>query len=164
MKLFAPKYYNDFKCIAEKCAHSCCIGWEIDIDRRTLKKYLMLKDSYGKRIAESIEGDENPHFRLTDGERCTHLDGNGLCRIINELGEGYLCDICREHPRFYNVTANGREVGLGLACEEACRIILSSDEYEEIVPIGTCRGVERTEFNVLPYRKRAYSVIGDRSV
>ena len=39
MKLFAPKYYGSFKCIADKCEHSCCIGWEIDIDDTTLKKY-----------------------------------------------------------------------------------------------------------------------------
>ena len=27
-----------------------------------------------------------------------------LCRIILNLGEDALCDICREHPRFYNFT------------------------------------------------------------
>ena len=32
MKVVVPNYYNQFKCIAEKCHHNCCIGWEIDID------------------------------------------------------------------------------------------------------------------------------------
>ena len=27
-----PDFYGKFKCTAEKCRHSCCIGWEIDID------------------------------------------------------------------------------------------------------------------------------------
>ena len=36
MKLFAPEYYKQFKCIADKCTHSCCIGWEIDIDEEAL--------------------------------------------------------------------------------------------------------------------------------
>ena len=25
MKLFAPKYYKNFVCIADRCRHSCCI-------------------------------------------------------------------------------------------------------------------------------------------
>ena len=25
IKLYAPKYYKNFKCIADKCEHSCCI-------------------------------------------------------------------------------------------------------------------------------------------
>ena len=44
MKLYAPKYYKNFKCIADRCPHSCCIGWEIDIDRTTLTKYESLSD------------------------------------------------------------------------------------------------------------------------
>ena len=35
MKLIAPDYYNKFSCIADKCRHSCCVGWEIDIDENT---------------------------------------------------------------------------------------------------------------------------------
>ena len=30
MTVTVPSYYKDFKCIADKCRHSCCIGWEID--------------------------------------------------------------------------------------------------------------------------------------
>ena len=40
MKLFAPKYYTEFSCIADRCRHSCCIGWEIDIDADTAEKQL----------------------------------------------------------------------------------------------------------------------------
>jgi lysine-N-methylase len=36
MKLRAPKYYLDFACIADRCKHSCCIGWEIDVDADTM--------------------------------------------------------------------------------------------------------------------------------
>ena len=39
MIAITPDYYNKFKCIANRCRHSCCIGWEIDIDDSTLQKY-----------------------------------------------------------------------------------------------------------------------------
>lgn len=164
MKLFAPKYYKDFKCIAERCRHSCCIGWEIDVDGAAMEKYSMLSGGYGEEIRKSIDTDGVPHFRLGAGERCPHLDEKGLCRIITEMGEGYLCDICREHPRFYNNTALGKEVGLGMACEEACRIILSSDSYAEMTVIGEVSGEIETDFDVLPYRKKIFSILSNGSL
>ena len=135
MKLYAPTYYKRFQCIADKCEHSCCIGWEIDIDETTLEKYKQLKSGYGATVCDSIEWEETPHFRLCEGERCPHLDEHGLCKIILGVGEDYLCDICREHPRFYNFTSVA-EVGLGMSCPEAARLILSSLDFASMEEVG----------------------------
>ena len=165
MKLFAPAYYKEFKCIADKCRHTCCVGWEIDVDSESMEKYSLRGDGYGREIMKSIELCDTPHFRLLEKDRCPHLDEKGLCRIISDLGEGYLCHICREHPRFYNDTPYGREVGLGMACEEACRLILSSDGYDDIAVIGEAEdGEEYFEFDPIMQRERIYSVLSDRSV
>ena len=165
MDLFAPEYYKKFKCIADKCKHSCCIGWEIDVDGDTMEKYRSLKDGYGKKIIESVDEEGTPHFRLCAGDRCPHLDESGLCNIIKELGEGYLCHICREHPRFYNDTPYGKEVGVGMSCEEASRLILSSDSYRNIEKIGETDG-DAGEFFFDPTleRERVYLVLSDRSI
>lgn len=165
MKLYAPKYYKDFSCIADKCRHSCCIGWEIDIDSEAMEKYLSLTDGYGKEIIKTVETEGCPHFKLKEDDRCPHLDERGLCRIITRLGEDFLCNICREHPRFYNYTPRGKEAGLGLSCEEAARIILSSDRYGEIIEIGECNDDPTfTDFDGALARDRIYSVLRDRSV
>ncbi len=137
MELFAPKYYKDFACIADKCRHSCCIGWEIDIDPISLKNYRKLEGEYGDAVRKSISTENGtPHFKLCADERCPHLDERGLCKIIISCGDGALCDICREHPRFYNLMKDRAEVGIGASCEAASRLILSSDEYDNIVKIG----------------------------
>lgn len=165
MKLRAPEYYKHFKCIADKCSHSCCIGWEIDVDEDTAEKYASLTDGYGKEIAKSIEWGDTPHFKLCENDRCPHLDERGLCRIISNLGEDYLCHICREHPRFYNDTPHGKEVGIGMSCEEAARLILSSDGYLNIEEIGEADDVENEFFfDPLPLRERIYSLLSDRSL
>ena len=165
MKLYAPGYYKEFSCIADKCTHSCCIGWEIDIDSDTMAKYASVTHSYGEQIRDSIEVSDSLHFRLGAGERCPHLNDAGLCRIITELGEDYLCDICREHPRFYNDTPHGKEVGLGMACEEACRIILESDDYARMMEIGEVAGeVEPADFDVIACRDTAYQILSDPSL
>ncbi|MBQ2720844.1 MAG: flagellin lysine-N-methylase [Clostridia bacterium] len=165
MKLFAPEYYKDFVCIADRCRHSCCVGWEIDIDEDTADMYKTLTDGYGKKIKESVAMTDVPHFKLEINDRCPHLDASGLCSIITELGDEYLCEICREHPRFYNDTNHGKEVGIGMSCEEACRIILNSDGFGNIVEIGDIYGeIEDSEFDPLPYRSRIFSVIADETL
>ncbi len=164
MKLYAPKYYKDFKCIADKCVHSCCIGWEIDIDSQAFEKYKNLFQGYGKNIINSIDMAETPHFRLCQGEKCPHLNQKGLCEIILNFGEDYLCHICREHPRFYNHLPRHMEVGIGMACEEAARIILSSDNYGELAEIDNAEGEEYPcDFDVLFHRSRIYGVLQDES-
>ena len=166
MKLYAPNYYSRFACIADRCRHSCCVGWEIDIDEDTLEKYSSLNgEGYSKEIKESIEYEQTPHFRLTEGDRCPHLDERGLCKIIKSLGEGYLCNICDAHPRFFNETPRGLEAGLGLSCEEAARIILSSDDYKTIEAVGEAKGNEiSADFDPKPFRDRLFAILSDRSL
>lgn len=165
MKLFAPKYYKDFTCIADKCKHSCCIGWEIDIDEKTMNRYSSLIGEYSENIRSSIEIGDAPHFKLADNERCPHLNEKGLCNIIINCGERYLCDICREHPRFYNFTNLGKEVGLGLSCEEACRLILSSDDYDEMIYLGEAEGeTDACEFDAIAEREILYRILKDNTI
>ena len=161
MKLYAPKYYKRFKCIAGKCEHSCCIGWEIDIDEDTAKKYKKLKSGYGSVISDSVSNEGTPHFKLGEHDRCPHLDENGLCRIILNLGEDYLCDICREHPRFYNYTSVA-EVGIGMSCPEAARVILSAPDYAESEAIGeTDADADVIDFDGRAERGEIYAILGD---
>ena len=132
MTVRVPEYFTEFKCIADKCRDSCCIGWEIDIDERAEAKYKALGGDLGREIAEKTS---HGYFPLCENGRCTFLDASGLCRIISSLGEGYLCDICNEHPRYYGIGKDGIEGGIGLGCEEAARIILSLNEVPKIVEI-----------------------------
>ncbi|MBR2715951.1 MAG: flagellin lysine-N-methylase [Ruminococcus sp.] len=123
-----PSYYNDFKCIASRCKHNCCIGWEIDIDESTMEFYNSVSGDFGQRLKDNINHLDIPYFKLSSDERCPFLNDKNLCDIIMTLGEKHLCDICTEHPRFHNALPDRIESGLGLCCEEAARIILSQKE------------------------------------
>ena len=165
MKLYAPKYYNRFVCIADKCKNSCCVGWEIDVDEVALNKYNALSSSYSNNIRDSIDKSDTPHFILADNDRCLHLNECGLCQIILNEGEDYLCDICREHPRFYNFTNRGKEVGIGMSCEEACRLILDSDDFDEIIVLGEASGdAYLCEFDATVQIPKIYEILKDTSM
>ena len=135
MKLIAPDYYPEFRCIADKCRHSCCIGWEIDIDPDTREKYRRVPGSFGQRLNAAIADGDPAVFRLGEGERCPMLNENGLCDLITELGEGALCQICTDHPRFRNFWTDRTEIGLGLCCEEAARLILTRDAPMQLITL-----------------------------
>ena len=160
MKLYAPKYYKEFACVADRCTHSCCIGWEIYIDSLTIEKYRSLDSTYSREIMASIEGGDEPRFRMCADGRCPHLDENGLCRIITNEGEEYLSEICREHPRFYNESSRGVEVGIGMACEEAARIILSSDACYDFEVVGEIEGeCESAEFDAIGETRKIFEIL-----
>ena len=74
MKRVVPDYYADFACIAGACRHTCCVGWEIDIDPDSLRRYRAMPGEMGERLRSYIDIEETPHFRLTADERCPLLN------------------------------------------------------------------------------------------
>ncbi len=120
-----PSFYFDFACIKSECKNSCCIGWEIDIDNNSYERYT-------KDALQFISNSNPPHFILNKDERCPYLTDNNLCELIIKKGEGYLCQICRDHPRFRNFWTGIEEIGLGLSCESAASLILSQKKPLEL--------------------------------
>ena len=123
-----PDFYERFRCRASACRHSCCRGWEIDIDENTLELYQNLSGSWKDKMDAAIVCDDSgAHFRLTEDERCPFLRKDGLCELICAFGEDALCDICALHPRFYEVVDSYELAGLGLSCEAVCDLLLAEE-------------------------------------
>ena len=137
MKTVVPDYYPEFRCKAGACRHSCCIGWEIDIDADTYERYRGVAGEFGDRLRRNIESDgETACFRLDERERCPFLNEDGLCDIILEQGESALCQICRDHPRFRADFTDRTEMGLGLCCEEAAELILNRQKSVSLITLS----------------------------
>lgn len=125
MTIYWPDYYKDFSCKGNDCRHTCCGGWEIGIDKDSVERFM--KDP---EIACKIK---DGGFILRDDGRCPFLRDDGLCEMIIKHGEDYLCDICKEHPRFYNEAGDHIEGGFGLVCEAACELVLGREHGFELV-------------------------------
>ena len=124
-----PAFYDDFVCLAQLCRHSCCRGWEIDVDPDTLRRYQAMEGPLGDELRACLQEDDGTwSFRLTGNEDCPFLRPDGLCRLIMELGEDSLCDICALHPRFFQDVGGHELAGLGLCCEAAAALLLSGRE------------------------------------
>ncbi len=125
MQTVYPMFYKEFACIAGECKHSCCRGWEIDIDKSTADKYMGMKGNLGDEIRANVSYENGVHsFILTEDEKCPFLQENGLCKLILSAGEEILCDICANHPRFFTVFNDYELAGVGLSCEVSCNLLL----------------------------------------
>lgn len=165
MELVYHDYYESFKCIAESCQHNCCIGWEIDIDVDTYFNYQGVSGNFGKRLKESISNGDTPHFILDKGGRCPFLNSRGLCDIIISLGEDALCQICADHPRYRNFYSGRTEIGLGLCCEEAARLILSKKEKTHLIFAGREEAaLSEEEQELLLLRDRLFDILQNRNI
>jgi len=137
-----PDYCSDFRCTAGRCTDNCCIGWEIDIDQNTLEYYRSVEGGFGNRLNDNIEGESPACFRLSENERCPFLNRENLCDVFINLGEEHLCQICSDHPRYFEWFDGVKEGGTGLSCEESARLIITQDKLfsvtETEIPFEDC--------------------------
>ena len=151
-----PNYYEKFKCIGGSCKHNCCIGWEIDIDDDTAAYYKSVGGEMGERMKTSVDFSGTPHFILGENERCPFLNSCNLCDIIIKLGKEHLCTICEKHPRFENELPGRTEIGVGMACEEAARLILTQKEPFSLI------GAQKTDDEIIILRDKVINALQNR--
>ena len=137
MKKRYAKYLKEFKCIGGECKDSCCVGWDIDIDKSTFKQYHKVQDKEMKRMFQkNVHNNENcvsddidyGKVKLKGEKRCPFLDEKNYCVIYSKLGEGYLSNVCTSFPRIMNKVDGCYEISLDVSCPEAARIILLKEE------------------------------------
>lgn len=161
-----PNFYPEFACIASRCGHSCCVGWEVDVDEASLARYAAVPGALGDKLRREISMEGSPHFRLDSRERCPFLTDENLCQLIVELGEDSLCQICADHPRFRSWFPDRVEEGLGLCCEEVGRLLLSHEAPLTFLSLP-CEGEDESAgedyLALLSQRERLFEVLQNRT-
>lgn len=136
-KLVYPTYLEKFKCIGGTCEDSCCIGWDVDIDRITYRQYFRTKDSSMLEMFKTyVYKNEDSYSEAVDygkvtlgvSKHCPFLDSEHLCTIYKNLGESHLSNVCTSYPRVMNMVDDFYEVSLYSSCPEAVRLICLNPE------------------------------------
>lgn len=121
-----PQYYDNFTCIADRCPATCCAGWQIVIDEKSLEKYNHVQGEFGIRLQKSIDWEEGVFHQYN--RRCAFLNKENLCDLYRKLGAESLCDTCRLYPRHVEEFEEVREFSLSLSCPVAAEMILGQKE------------------------------------
>lgn len=146
-----PSYYSSFKCIGPECEDSCCIGWQVDIDKDTYQHYkqnqhkalVKLFKEAVKRNPNSLKKERYGIISMTPDGRCTFLDQDNLCNIQKNLGAQALSATCANYPRIANRFGAQLEYSLGLSCPEAARLILLNPAPVRFTTIDTDPNLSR---------------------
>ncbi len=128
---FVPEYIQDFKCIGKDCIDSCCVGWNIKIDKATYKKY---KNSTNKEIKsisqkslvrDDLKSNINYGKLINENNCCPFLTKEKLCNAYKLIGQESLSITCSTYPREITTFDKIGFISGSLSCPEIARLCLS---------------------------------------
>lgn len=147
--LLIPQYMQQFSCIGSSCEDSCCVGWRVNIDEETYKKYNRVREQelaplLEKKVTRNRSNASSQNYakiKMNQNGSCTFLNEESLCQIQLKLGEDYLSNTCAIYPRVTNEVNGITERSATVSCPEIARLALLNPngiEFDEVgEPINT---------------------------
>ena len=153
-KEFYPDFYRNFRCAASRCPDTCCRDWDIVVDDESFEFYSNVPGEFGRKLSDNIKVDEDgDRVFVLENKFCPFLTREWLCEIQIRLGEEHVCETCREFPRISQDYTEFTEYMLSLACPEACKMIIDSNntfDFSNITEIqNDDNGYSKTFMNLL---------------
>lgn len=104
MKNYQPDYYNNFKCIADKCSITCCQEWKIAVDDATNRKWKKLSADKESGKSDNLSSytfhkDGSLVIKLDEKHRCPFLSKDKLCHLVMTYSDEVLSETCALFPR-----------------------------------------------------------------
>lgn len=118
-----PEYYDEFKCIADKCSMTCCMQWKIAVDDETYAKWKNV--NYEKKsLASYVKNvDGSRVIGLNEDKKCPFITECGLCNLVLEHGDKMLSNTCDVFPRQVHEFENRTEYSLVSCCPEVVEML-----------------------------------------
>lgn len=145
-----PDYYKEFTCTADKCEDTCCAGWQILVDKKSLVKYRRTRGPYLGTLLKRVNW-LNGTFRQDKERRCVFLNEDNLCDMYIHLGSASLCKTCRLYPRHIEEFEGVREITLSVSCPEVARILMNRMEPVTFQSVENDKEEEYEEFDPFLY-------------
>jgi lysine-N-methylase len=157
-QLLVPQYMQQFSCIGSQCEDSCCIGWRVDVDEDTYKKYKKSRDNelkplFEKNVTRQRSNSSSKSYakiKMGDQGRCSLLTEENLCKVQLNLGEEFLSNTCTVYPRSINRINGVIEKSATMSCPEAARLALLNPggiDFDEVEEPSDTRGFFAKQLN-----------------
>ena len=130
MNILKPVFYDTFSCVGSDCLFTCCGGWCIDVDEKTLKKYRKMGGEIARFAKHGVTYNEDRHrnvVKLKDKGCCPMLNEDQLCTVVLEKGPEALCNTCRVFPRRKVHVFDTEEMYLSMGCPHVVKLLFQSD-------------------------------------
>lgn len=71
MRDIYPSYFENFRCIADKCPDSCCKGWDVVVDDETNAYYQTVGGEFGRKLKNLTRiDDDGDRIFVSQNEKC----------------------------------------------------------------------------------------------
>ena len=108
------------------CSATCCRGWQINVDEKTYKKYLLEPGKDGRRLRAGIDKKDDVVTIKKRKGTCPFFTKEGKCCVQLAKGEDYLPEVCRVFPRYRINYGLFAEEMLFLSCPETVRLFIEN--------------------------------------
>jgi len=135
-----PTYAGTFTCIGERCEDTCCVDWDIPLDKSVYERYVRFAEqdlafdilNFVRKTPDKGNDKQFAILNRIDGGSCPCFGADRKCRIQKQHGASALPSACSIYPRSFS-EVNGRlEGALSLSCPEAARhVLLRPDIFSE---------------------------------
>lgn len=132
MNILKPVFYDAFSCVGSECLFTCCGGWCISVDEKTLKNYRKMGGEIARFAKHGVSYNENSHKNEVklkkDKGYCPMLNEDQLCTAVLEKGSEVLCDTCRDYPRGRVHSFDTEEQYLSMGCPHVGQLLFQMDK------------------------------------
>lgn len=135
MKVHELSFYSEFECLMGDCFDTCCKGWQITVDNKTYKKYLLEPGKDGRRLRAGIDKEDDQVVIKKHKGKCPFFTKEGKCGIQLTKGIEYMPDVCVVFPRFRTNYRLFSEELLFLSCPETARLFIKYADNFYLIPV-----------------------------
>lgn len=156
MNILKPVFYDEFSCVGSDCLLTCCGGWCIMVDEKTLKKYRKMGGEIARFARHGVAYNENSHNNVVKLQKkgyCPMLNEEQLCRVVLEKGTEALCETCRIYPRKTVHSFDTEERYLSMGCPRVVQLLFQMENKLSFV-FEPDANMQTTELPV--YNKKIY--------
>lgn len=154
MTYLKTEFFDKFKCIADRCSHTCCGGWTIIVDNDTALNYVY----YGVDIV--VQEEKNRCILpLDETGKCKLLDEKGLCQLVKCYGDEMLSYTCKVFPRSAAILGDVKELYLSNGCpavlefiyklKKSMSFVMDDNTQEEILCYNVVESYEKDRNQVI---------------
>lgn len=131
-------YFDDFQCKCGDCRHSCCRGWQINVNEQEYFRLIGMNcsDELHHRLECAFSQPQRPTeacYRTIAPNwlgQCHMLAEDGLCMLHRECGAAALPQVCNFYPRSLKRIGNFQLACCSGSCEKVIELLLSQDRLQ----------------------------------
>lgn len=130
----AIDFYDDFKCLKDKCPYTCCEGWSVAVDDETYENHRKEKGIRSLKLKLLLKSNKDKiHIFKNIKNKCAYCTREGLCSFQSENRMDLVPKVCKAYPGRCISYGEITEITLELSCYKAALLFVKNPMRHQFV-------------------------------